>query len=112
MILDSESGAQALLSTGLNARTPQTAVIAGGGGHLRIQSPFWFADELELFDETGALVESWRDPYNRPIRESLCYQASALARYVADGLTDSPLHPLQEAVEVMATLDEVRAQIG
>ncbi|MCU1526682.1 MAG: oxidoreductase, partial [Frondihabitans sp.] len=112
MILDSGRGAQALVSAGLNARTPSDSIIAGGGGYLKIRSPFWFADELQLFDETSTLVGSWTDPFDRPIRQSLCYQASALARYVADGLTDSPLHPLAEAVEVMETLDEVRRQIG
>jgi hypothetical protein len=42
----------------------------------------------------------------------MAYEAAALARYVAEGLTDSPLHPLAEAVDTLATIDESRRQLG
>jgi hypothetical protein len=42
----------------------------------------------------------------------MCYQAAALARYVAAGLTESPLHSLDETVSIIATIDEARRQLG
>ena len=42
----------------------------------------------------------------------LCFQAVALARYVTEGRTESPLHPLDETVAILQTADEVRRQVG
>jgi predicted dehydrogenase len=111
MILTHADGAQAVLTTGLTARTPEASVIAGSEGRLEIPSPFWFADDLRLYDGAGELVDTWHDPFGRVGRESLCCQAVALARYVGEGLTESPLHSLDETVAVMATLDEARRQL-
>ncbi|AMM20058.1 oxidoreductase [Frondihabitans sp. PAMC 28766] len=112
MILTHDGGAQAVLTTGLTARTPEASVIAGSEGRLEIPSPFWFADDVRLFDGTGDLVDTWHDPFGRVARESLCCEAVALARYVGEGRTESPLHSLDETIAVMATLDEARRQLG
>jgi predicted dehydrogenase len=112
LLLSSPNGAQALLSTTLTAATPERSVIAGRRGRIEVDSPFWFADRLRVFDAGSNQVGEWRDGYDRPARESLCYQAAALARYVAEGRTESPLHSLDETVAVMATLDEARRQVG
>ena len=42
----------------------------------------------------------------------MSYEAAALARYVAEGRTESPLHSLDEAVSTLATIDEARRQLG
>ena len=42
----------------------------------------------------------------------MAYEAAALARYLAEGRTESPLHPLSEAVDTLATIDEARRQLG
>lgn len=112
MILEHDGGAQAILTTGLTARTPEAAMIAGSKGRLEIPSPFWFGDDVRLYDETNTLIDTWHDPFDRSARQSLCYQTVALARYVGEGLTESPLHTLDETVAVMATLDEARRQLG
>jgi hypothetical protein len=40
------------------------------------------------------------------------FQALAAERYVASGENDSDIQPIDETVAIMATLDEVRRQIG
>jgi hypothetical protein len=35
-----------------------------------------------------------------------------LAQYVAEGRTESPVHPLDETVQVVRTLDEARRRLG
>ena len=112
LLLSSPGGAQALLSTTLNAATPEKSVIAGSRARIEVDSPFWFADRLRVVDSGSNQVGEWRDGYDRPARQSLCYQAAALARYVAEGRTESPLHTLDETIAVMATLDEARRQVG
>jgi hypothetical protein len=42
----------------------------------------------------------------------MAYEAAALARYVTEGLTDSPLHPFREAVATLRIIDEARHQLG
>ncbi len=42
----------------------------------------------------------------------LRFQIAEVQRYVADGLTESPVMPLDETIELVAVLDDIRAQIG
>ena len=111
LILSTASGAQALLSTTLRAATPSLATINGTSGRVELDSPFWGPSGLTFRGADGTAA-TWKDPYGRPYREGMAYEAAALARYVADGLTESPLHPLDEVVSTMRTLDEARRQLG
>ncbi|WP_223694178.1 Gfo/Idh/MocA family protein [Leifsonia poae] len=112
LILSTTTGAQALLSTGLKAATPSLATINGWAGRVETDSPFWSASGLRFFRADGAQAAYWIDPYQRPGREGMVYEAAALARFVMAGLTDSPLHPLDEAIGTLATIDEARRQLG
>jgi len=60
----------------------------------------------------AALPLEWSDDGEIPGHEGLCYQAAALARYVHDGLIESPVHPLHETVAVLATIDAVRERLA
>lgn len=112
LLLSSPRGSHALVSASVDAPTPVRSVIAGDRGRLEVSSPFWDADTIAFRDADGTLVDEWTDPFDRPARQSLCYQAAALARYVDAGLTESPLHGLDETVRVMELLDDARRQIG
>jgi predicted dehydrogenase len=112
LVLEYAGGAQALLVSGLTARTPWTATVAGSAARVEVASPFWAASGLRVVAADGGVLAEWTDPYGRPWREGLCYQAAALARSVAEGRTESPLHPLDEAVAVLATIDEARHALG
>ncbi|MDQ1576278.1 MAG: hypothetical protein QOH55_1428 [Microbacteriaceae bacterium] len=112
LILTGPNGAQALLSTGVIARTPWTASISGTLGRIDIHSPFWCASGVTVHDAEGHTIGTWLDESGRPDRQGMCYQAAALARYVAAGLTESPLHSLDETVSIIATIDEARRQLG
>jgi predicted dehydrogenase len=112
LILSSASGAQALLSTTLLASTPSLGTISGSEGRIETDSPFWGPSGLTLFRGDGTPAAHWTDPYGRPYRDGMSYEAAALARYVDEGRTESPLHPLAEAVDTLATIDEARRQLG
>ncbi|MGO4533295.1 Gfo/Idh/MocA family protein [Leifsonia sp. 2MCAF36] len=112
LLLSSAGGAQALLSTSLLAGTPSLATISGSAARIETDSPFWGPSGLRVFRSDGTLAAHWRDPYGRPHRDGMAYEAAALARYVGEGRTESPLHPLAEAVDTLATIDEARRQLG
>ena len=44
--------------------------------------------------------------------DGLSWEATALARFVGEGRTESPVHTLDETVSILATIDEARAQIA
>ncbi len=112
LVLTANTGAQALLSTGLLAGTPSLATISGSRGRIETGAPFWGPSGLRVFGGNGAMVGHWTDDFGRPGRDGMSYEAAALARFVADGLTDSPLHPLDEAISTLETIDEARRQVG
>lgn len=111
LMLTSRAGGQALLSTSLLAGTPSLATISGTTGRIETDAPFWGPSGIR-FHGPGGSVAHWVDPYNRPYRQGMSYEAAALARYITDGLTDSPLHPIDEAITTLETIDEARRQVG
>ena len=44
--------------------------------------------------------------------KGLRYEAAEVARCVREGLPESPVMPLDETVDIMRTLDEIRRQTG
>ncbi len=53
----------------------------------------------------------YADPTGWTWREGLCWQAAAVAKHIADGLTEAPEHPLERSIAVMETIDAARAAL-
>lgn len=106
MILTAAGGAQALLSTTMFADSPTEATISGTRGRIEVRSPFLMPDGFDLVTARGRIT--WTDDSGLRLRQGLCWQASAVAQHVADGLTESPLHSLDDSITIMGILDEVR----
>ncbi|NQX11552.1 Gfo/Idh/MocA family oxidoreductase [Microbacteriaceae bacterium VKM Ac-2855] len=113
ILIATEAGPQAVLSTTLLASMPVTATIHGRTGRLDVLSPFFGPTGITV--TTGALGDeqtvTWRDEALDVLHDGLGYQATAFASFVAAGLVESPVHPHHEIVSVMATIDEVRRQV-
>lgn len=108
-VLEYGSGATALVTTTLAAKTPATASLSGSEARLELDGDFYTPGVVRLITRDGDVVES-----DRPSIEGhlgLCFEAAHLAQLVADGATESPLLPLDETVTIMTTLDEIRAQV-
>ncbi|HZU55089.1 MAG TPA: Gfo/Idh/MocA family oxidoreductase [Actinocrinis sp.] len=102
------SGAQALISTALDARTANTASITGTKGRIDIAD---WADgrlpaKLTLLDGTTQNLEFPREG------KGLRFQAAEVGRCLRAGETESPVMPLDETLSIMRTLDLMREQIG
>lgn len=109
--LKTDAGAQAALTTTFGAVTPVEASVFGSRGRLDVLAPFYGPTglRLQLHDSDE---EVWRDDALPTVHDGLGYQATAFATYVGQGLVESPLHPHDEVVAVLATIDEVRRQIA
>ncbi|MFI8631453.1 Gfo/Idh/MocA family protein [Microbacterium sp. NPDC077663] len=109
--LKTDAGAQAALTTTFGAVTPVEASVFGSRGRLDVLAPFYGPTGLRLrVDDADA--EVWRDEALPTVHDGLGYQATAFASYVEQGLVESPLHPHDEVVSVLTTIDEVRRQIA
>jgi predicted dehydrogenase len=98
---------QATLTTTLWSRTPTTASISGTEGHIQVAGSFYAPTSFTVTRRDGA-----RWTFDRPSARGLQYEAAEVARRVAAGETESPRMTWQGTLDVMRTLDAVRAQVG
>lgn len=106
------SHASGALSTSLSASRavgPNTAHIIGTDARIDIDRVWYNATSFRVVaaDET-VLEEYASDIQGRGMQ----YQAIAAEDYLARGLTDSELLPIDETVAIMSTLDEIRQLVG
>ncbi len=102
------SGAHALISTALDARTANTASITGTKGRIDIAD---WADgrlpaKLTLLDGTTQSLDFPREG------KGLRLQAAEVGRRLRAGEKESPVMPLDETLSIMRTLDLIRQQVG
>jgi predicted dehydrogenase len=106
IMLGYSSGAVALLSCGLLAASPCTARIAGSGGHIELDAPFFRPARLTLTRE-DADPEVIAKPFGG---HGYTHQAAEVAACLRAGLAESPTLPLSATIEVMQLLDRIRRQ--
>ena len=61
--------------------------------------------------DIGGDAHEWHDTSGLTGRAGLAWQTSAIAHYIDQGRTDSPVHSLDDAIGVLHTIDAVRAQL-
>jgi hypothetical protein len=88
---------------------PNVAVVLGTEGRIEVDSVWYAATGLRVYDAAGALTEEFRPEV---AGRGMHYQATEAEALVSAGRTASAVLPPGESVAIMATLDEVRAQIG
>ncbi len=98
---------QAVLSTTLWAQTPTRAAISGTEGRIEVEGRFYGPASFTVTRRDG---ETWT--FSRPLVKGLQYEAAEVARRVAAGESESQRMSWRSTLEVMHTLDEIRAQIG
>lgn len=107
-VLRYTGGAHAVVTTTLAARTPCRAWIAGDEGRIDIEPVFYAPSAFTLTRDDGT-VERFEQPR---VGHGIRHQAAEVARCLRAGLTESPLMPWAETVAIMATMDEIRRQVG
>ncbi len=117
VVLRYPGGAHAVLTTTLESLTPRRAWIAGTEGTIDVDPTFYAPTSFTLRRDDGH-VERYETPDALlvgpvdAVGKGLRFEAAELARCVADGLSESPHLPLDETVQIMRTMDEIRRQIG
>ncbi len=102
--------AVATITTTLAAASGVTAMIAGTEGRIELDGRFYAPGPVRLVRPDGSSVTA--PQVGAESTDALMYQASHLATLAAEGATESHLLPLDEVVSVMATMDDLRFQVG
>jgi predicted dehydrogenase len=113
IVLGYESHAQSILSTNLVAFSPARASISGTAARIEVNPWFVVPAGFELVAPgKGDVRVPFVNDTGLSFRDGIAWEAAAVAWHIADGLMDSPLHPLAFSIEVLETMDEVRRQLG
>ncbi|WP_277050832.1 Gfo/Idh/MocA family protein [Ruania albidiflava] len=99
--------ALAILGASMTAATPNAAVVTGSTGRVEIAGTFYAPSTLTIRPREGDVRT-----VSPAVGSGFEYQAAEVARRVHAGERESPLHPWAGTIEVMATMDEARRQLG
>jgi predicted dehydrogenase len=108
MILGYENGALAVLSAAIRTNTPHVATIMGTKGMIEIHHD-WHKPTAFTLSVSGKTPERYDLP---PHGNGYNYEAIETMRCLREGMTESPILPLDETRAIMNTLDQIRAQWG
>ncbi|TPX04254.1 Gfo/Idh/MocA family oxidoreductase, partial [Schumannella luteola] len=110
--LHHDDGALGAVTATMRTWTPSHAAIGGVDGRIHLDSRHPQPGGFALVDARNQPVLRYDDPTGIVGTQGLCRQAAWAAQHIADGLVESPLHPLATSVRVLETIDEVRAGLG
>src|SRR6478735_136334 len=108
MIFGYAQGQLAQLTVAVRTATPQEATLMGTDGTIRIH-PLWWKPTTLTITRPGQLDETIDIPFDG---NGYNYEAAEAGRCLRAGLLESPGIPLDETLEIMQTLDRVRAEWG
>jgi predicted dehydrogenase len=101
-------GQQAIVTGNSYARTPKVAAINGTEARIEIAGPFLRPTTFRVIHRDGAILETFDQ---LPEGMGLRHQAAEVARCLREGLTESPVLPLDDTLSIMRTMDEIRSRI-
>ena len=104
------SGAQAVLTTTMAARTATVATVSGTRARVEIDGVFYGPGTGRLVAPDETILGQWV-PVDHD-HAGLSYEAAEVARRITAGETSSPLMSPEESVRIMRFMDRVREQIG
>jgi len=110
MLFGYPEGRHAVLSCAVRTTTHHEASIYGTEGRIRLHTPWWRGTTLSVYRQAGPEDAEVIDaPYES---NGYNYEAAEVMRCLRAGRLESEVMPLDETVQLMESLDAVRAQIG
>lgn len=101
-------GRAAALATSLAAQTPGRGVIVGTRGSIELEPPFHHPSRI-VVRRNGREAETIE---RLPTGRGYAHQAEEVQRCLAAGLTESPVMPLADTLDVQWVLEECLDQLG
>ncbi len=88
-------------------RSPQVGTVVGTEGWLTLGAPFHHPDTLTVYRDGEIEVVNATVPGN-----GYGPQVDEVERCLREGLTESPLVPLDDTLSILQIMDDARAQVG
>jgi predicted dehydrogenase len=108
ILLQYAGGAHAVLTATLTAPGPTTAAVVGTDARVQVDGPFYTPAGFTLTRRDGT-----SERFDHPVAgRGLRFEAAEVIACLREGRLESDVMPLDETVAIMATLDEVRRQVG
>ncbi|MBV5314391.1 MAG: Gfo/Idh/MocA family oxidoreductase [Prolixibacteraceae bacterium] len=107
-ILKYDKGEMADLSFALRTAASNEAYILGTDGYIKVHDVFAVPTKASLFIDRKE-VEVIEEPI---IGNALNYEAEEVMRCLKLGLKESPLMPLDESIQIMEIMDQIRKPWG
>ncbi|MFB9309154.1 putative dehydrogenase [Agromyces hippuratus] len=104
-----EGGRMASTIAASDVKGPNTAVVLGTEARIEIDHVWYTPTTFRVVAADGTLLEEYR---SEVVGRGMQFQAEAVERLVAAGTLTGDLLPIDETVAIMASLDEIRRQIG
>lgn len=109
--LTHEGGGVSSCACSLRARTPTELTISGTKGFVRLSDRFHNTETITITVVDGA-ARSERTVTLPRSGNGYTHEAQEVGRCIRAGLIESPVMPHAETLNIMGTLDDIRAQIG
>ena len=109
IIMEYKSGAHAILNATNLAATPNRALIIGRDARIEIDRTYYAPTTFRVINHKDEIIDGWDKKY---VGHGLREEAIEFARCLRAGEKESPMMPLDETLAVMASIDEVKKQIG
>lgn len=109
MIFEYANGAHASMTACFLAAGPVTASVIGTEARIDIAGSFYAQSAFTVTNKLGEVIDSYD---HKILGEGRQYQALHVEKCIAEGLTQSPIMSVSETVEIMAVMDQIRAQVG
>lgn len=103
------SGAMATTLSSSDSAGPNRACVVGTKGRIEIDRVWYSPTTFRVYDNDNTVLESFDGAVEG---RGMQFQADEVERLIAAGQIASQIMPPSQSVAIMATLDEVRAQIG
>ncbi|MFS0895703.1 Gfo/Idh/MocA family protein [Microbacterium sp. 179-I 3D3 NHS] len=108
-VMTHEGGAISTSLSSSRAAGPNAASIIGTKARIDIDRVWYSPTSFRVVLTDGTVHEEYISEVDG---RGMQYQALNAERLVRDGILEGDILPIAESVEIMGTLDEVRAQIG
>jgi predicted dehydrogenase len=108
-IFEYSRGRQALVHSSIRVRGPIRAFVMGDKGRIELEKPFYEHGSFTVYDLEDQ--EIFRYEGNIEGR-GMQYQALEVERCIRSGLRQSSIMSLDETIEIMEVMDEIRQQTG
>ncbi len=106
--LEYPNGAGALLTTCMSAAGSTTAEIIGTKARVELDGPFYNNTSWRLIAPNNEVIREYTPNHQG---RGMQYQALHLEDCLKQNLTESPILPLSESIEIMEAMDVIRGSI-